>query len=109
MKEKIFINIISFILLISILTLVVVPISAEIEADASEKIYSNATIEDDFAPDTLLVVLNNKTSLKFKTYSSSDFGEINAKNVRHITAFSESRAKKAGAGFVHIYKSRARA
>ena len=74
---------------------VIIPVSATTEANDSEKIYCNATIDDNFAPDSLLVVLNNETSLKIKTYSKSDFSEIKAKNVSHITTFSESRAQKA--------------
>jgi len=74
---------------------IIIPVRAETETNNSDIIYSNATIEDDFAPDSLLVVLNNETSLKFKTYSPSDFSEIKAKDVSHITTFSESRAQKA--------------
>ena len=73
---------------------IIIPASATAKTIESEKVYCNATINDDFAPDGLLVVLNNETSLKFKTYSPSDFCEFKAKDVSHITTFSESRAQK---------------
>lgn len=74
---------------------VIIPISAVKEANETEKVYCSATINDDFAPDSLLVVLNTLTSLKCQTYCVEDFSEIKAKNVSHITSYSESVAQKA--------------
>jgi len=73
---------------------IIMPVSAVTVSNDSEKIYCNATIDDDFAPDSVLVVLNTLTSLKFQTYSAEDFSEIKAKNVSHITAYSESVVQK---------------
>jgi len=44
--------------------------------DEEGKIYSDATLKDDFAPDRVAVVLNQAASLKFKTYTPEDFPEI---------------------------------
>lgn len=41
-----------------------------------EKIYSTATIDDNFASDSVLVVLRNGASLKFQSFSAEDFSEI---------------------------------
>ena len=60
-----------------------------------EKKYCEATIEDNFAPDTVLVVMSNETSLACNTYSEVDFSEIEAQSVRHITASYESDVKRA--------------
>ena len=45
----------------------------KIGADA--KIYSCATIEENFADDTVLVVLNGQTTRSFKQYTANDFAE----------------------------------
>ena len=74
---------------------IIMPVSAATEANDSERIYCNATLNDDYAPDSVLVVMNTLTSLKFHTYSAADFSEIKAKNVSHITAYSESVVQKA--------------
>ena len=96
MKKRLLSMFLVVILLISVSTAgIIIPISATKETNVSDKIFCNATIDDDFAPDSLLVVLNSETSLKFQTYSKSDFSEIKAKDVSHITTFSESRAQKA--------------
>ena len=42
-----------------------------------EKVYCNATIEDDFAENRVMVVLSNEASLKFDTYGADDFSGIN--------------------------------
>jgi hypothetical protein len=43
---------------------------------ADEKVYSNAAIEDNFAEDTVLVVLNRQETRKFKKYDKTMFPEI---------------------------------
>ncbi len=49
------------------------------------KSFSTATLENDFADDRVLVVLNNKASLKFKSYSVSDFAEVKCAAVRDLS------------------------
>lgn len=55
--------------------------------DSEEKVYCNATIEDDFAPDSLIVILKNKESLSCKNYTQSDFSEIVSSEVEHINKY----------------------
>ncbi len=42
-----------------------------------QKIFCNATIEDDFSDDRVLIVLNKNESQSFKAYQASDFSNIN--------------------------------
>ena len=53
---------------------------------AEEKIYCNATLEDDFAPDRVLVVLTNAASTSLKTYSLADFTGYGFKSVTNLTS-----------------------
>lgn len=50
------------------------------------KVFSTATLENDFADNHVLVVLNNKSSLNFKTYSTSDFKEVKCSAVNDLTS-----------------------
>ncbi len=50
------------------------------------KSFSTATLEEYFADDRVLVVLNNKASLNFKTYSASDFKEVKCSAVNDLTS-----------------------
>lgn len=49
------------------------------------KIISQASIEDNFVDNRVLVVLTNEASLKFKTYTAEDFPEIVCKETRELT------------------------
>lgn len=48
---------------------------------AEAKIYSNATLEDDFADDRVMVVLNQQSTRAGKEYTKSDFTSIGSKSV----------------------------
>ena len=50
-----------------------------------EKSFSTATLEDDFADDHVIVVLNNKASLNFKEYSPADFTEVKCVAVNDLS------------------------
>jgi hypothetical protein len=43
---------------------------------AEDKKYCNATLDDDFSDDVILVTITNISSLKLKTYTVEDFSEI---------------------------------
>lgn len=60
---------------------------------AEAKVYSNATIEDDFADDCVLVVLSNSASLEFKTFSSDAFSEIDCTDVEDLSWYSGTQVK----------------
>lgn len=50
-----------------------------------EKIICNATLDDDFADDRVLVMMKNSASLELKNYSKEDFSEIDVKEVFDYT------------------------
>lgn len=61
------------------------PIRASNIPAIEEKIYSDATIEDDFADDRIMVVLQNDVSLQFKTFSEEDFSEVDCVDVTDLS------------------------
>ena len=79
MQKKLFALILAFILLSSL----ALPGSAAVPdgllaSDASlplseEKVYCNATLEDEFADDRVVVVLSNKASTSLRTYTTAGF------------------------------------
>lgn len=50
-----------------------------------EKIYCTATIEDEFATNRVLVVLDERASHSNKIYNRNDFSNINCKEVKDLT------------------------
>ena len=54
------------------------------KSNNQSKIYCEATIEDEFADNRVLVVLNETKSGIEKNYKSSDFNEIKCKKVKNI-------------------------
>lgn len=61
------------------------PVRASDISVTEEKIYSNATIEDDFADDRVMVVLRNDVSLNFKAFSEQDFSEVGCVSVTDLS------------------------
>ena len=51
-----------------------------------EKVYSQATIEDDFSGKGILIVLTSEATKEFKTYSPDNFSYIPVAEVRNLTA-----------------------
>ncbi|MBQ8292932.1 MAG: hypothetical protein IJX78_03875, partial [Bacilli bacterium] len=47
------------------------------EGETEEKIYCDATIDDEFTDNEILIVLTNEESLKFSEYTVNSFSEIN--------------------------------
>ncbi|MBQ9930183.1 MAG: S8 family serine peptidase [Oscillospiraceae bacterium] len=70
-----------------------------------EKIFSTATLDDDFADDRVMVVLTNAASLKLKTYKSSDFSEIRCASVNDLSTAAAARveAKLNGKSVASVY------
>lgn len=58
-----------------------------------EKRYSNATMDDDFADDRILVTIQNDYSLAFHTYTPEDFPEIKCIEVEDLSTASGELAK----------------
>ena len=61
------------------------------EISADEKVYCNATLDDEFTDDGLLVVLSNEASLQFQEFKSSDFPEIGCLAVTDYSRVSGER------------------
>lgn len=61
----------------------------ETEAEISKldkKKYYEGSVEDDFADDMVIIVLNEQETHKFKTYAPEDFSEIDCVSVKDLTA-----------------------
>lgn len=67
--KKILSVILALVIISSLTRNIVMCASATTTIIEDDKIYSTATLEDNFAPDSIIVVLNNQTSLKCKSYS----------------------------------------
>ena len=59
--------------------------SENVSISTEQKVLCTATLEDDFADNRILIVLNNATSLSLKNYSVSDFPEISCSGVKNLT------------------------
>ena len=51
-----------------------------------EKIYSQATLEDDFSGSGIIIVLNKETTQEFNTYSPDDFSYVSVTEVKNLTS-----------------------
>ena len=82
------------ILLLSLLSMCLTSVvSAEGEFVAEQKVYCSATMNDAFADDSILVVLNNEASLEYLETEKVDFPEVKYKRVRELTGASRKRIK----------------
>ncbi len=57
----------------------------DIYADSEVKVFSNPTLEDEFADDRILVVLSNDASLEFNDRTADDFSSIDCAKVRDLS------------------------
>lgn len=57
-----------------------------------EKIYHDYTIDDEFEPDRIMVLLTQKATFTFKDWSVADFPELNLAEVRDLSAILYKRA-----------------
>ena len=62
--------------------------SADMAYGEEQRIYSTATIDDDFDDSRLLVTLNRQATLKFKNLTEKDFPELDLVSVEDLTATS---------------------
>jgi len=67
--------------------------SNEAAETTEAKIYCKATIDDDFADNRVLIVLTHKASLEFKTYTLSDFAEIECASIKELTKETSAMVK----------------
>ncbi len=83
-------------------------LSLESSAKTEEKVPCYATLEDKFADNRVMVVLNNAASLSQKTFSVSDFKGIGCKSVSNLTSVTTelANAKLRGEGIPAKYQKR---
>ena len=79
-----------------------------VEGIVEPKVFSNATLDDDFADNRVMVVLNNAASLKLKTYTAADFPEIGCASVNDLSTATAARvsAKLRGENVAEIFGAR---
>lgn len=53
--------------------------------ETTEKIYCDATLEDEFSSDRVLVVLKESVSSEAKSYSANNFSEISCQSIKDLT------------------------
>ena len=68
--------------------------SAKAEDKSEEKIYSNATIDDEFATNRVLIVLNEEESAKGLNYSRKHFEKAKCKEVKDLTSSKTKKIKE---------------
>jgi len=56
---------------------------------AEQRIFSNATIDDYFADDSILVVLNREATFNFDIFAARDFSGMNVREVSNLTKYTE--------------------
>lgn len=56
-----------------------------VSVEEEKKQLCPATLDDDFADDSVVVIFNNDTSLKLNKFDENDFGELKVKKVKDIT------------------------
>lgn len=59
-----------------------------------EKVYSTATIDDEFSAERVIVILNENASQVFKEYRTSDFSEIKCKGIKVLNSTIREKSKK---------------
>ena len=92
MKKK---GTLSFLLmLISVIGLFMVQYHSVADAQPEEKIFSNVTLEDEFADDRVVIVLNKEASMNFKTYTPEDFPDGLFSRVDDSTALTMELVRK---------------
>ncbi|MCM1131138.1 MAG: S8 family serine peptidase [Roseburia sp.] len=84
MNKKIFIVVILFILVFSF-TNRFIKVYANTDSQNEAKKICNATVEDNFTDDTILVTLTKSASLKFSDYSIKDFPNLDLVSVTELT------------------------
>ena len=60
--------------------------------EEEQKVYSQATIEDDFSDSRIMVVLKHDISMELKEYSTEDFSEVGIKSVTDLASATREKA-----------------
>lgn len=64
------------------------------EERSEKKTYCEATLEDDFSDDKVIIVLNKEATRKFITYKPKDFSEVNCIAIDDLTKFTVGWVQK---------------
>lgn len=60
-------------------------------SELEEKILCDATVEDDFEDDSIIVVFKNSKSLKLNAHTTKSFPEISSDSVKDLTSYTKSK------------------
>ncbi len=93
-------------LLLSIFILITAAIYniSAMTAEASDNV--KISLDDNFADDRIIVVLNNQASLSFKEFSTQDFDELNVKSIKDLSSRTGYRVESAMNNIVdHVTKN----
>lgn len=101
MRKRLCVKIITLLMIVSsIISLnAIMPKAVIIEDDIEktfsydQKIICNASLDDDFVDDKVIVAMNQDESLKFKTYKASDFSGVELSEVKELTKKTTQRLK----------------
>ena len=52
---------------------------------SDKKIFSRASLEDDFTDDIVILTMTRQVSLNLRAYKTNDFPEVNLLNVRNLS------------------------
>ena len=63
------------------------------EAVSREKVYCEASLEDDFTDDAVMIVLTNEASLEFVDYTLEDFREIGCVEIQDLSSAKGNKIK----------------
>lgn len=85
MKKRILCVVLAAMMSVTLIIPGLINTSADEIISLEEKVYSNATLEDKFAEDRVLVVLSNAVSTSDFNYNLSSFSDINCSSVSNLT------------------------
>lgn len=71
---------------------------AESVAGVEENVYYKATLDDEFADNRVMVVLDNETSLAVDQFSTTTFLGIRCKDVQSLTTAKEAKVQEKETG-----------
>lgn len=77
-----------------IFNLLQMDVYAEEPVKTEEKVYSEATLEDEFAENRVMVVLDNETSLAIDQFSRSTFSNVRYCKVESLTTAKEAKVQE---------------
>lgn len=102
MKQNRSTNIISLILIVTILATMIpfssITVSAEQlinENDSADNVLQNIRTDEDFADDTILVILTNQVSINCDSFTINDFAEVNPTEIKNLSEPKEQQIKAA--------------